>query len=183
VTSQEKRAEARSGARRRASGGTDATRPHAMRSNGAGGLAFAPSSARRAAARTLALGTAITQLTAATPSGWCAPAREESFARRFSYEPTKVTVVRTFISPGGLALPHPRRNYCLSRPEPVKGAWRRPFGQPLTEPGRLKIRRLSGDGRGPGPMPSGVNRGDAGNAKSDRASPSGSYGRAENCRA
>ena len=38
----------------------------------------------------------------------------------------------------------PRRDYCPSRPEPVKGAYRRPFGQPLTEPGRLSIRRLIG---------------------------------------
>jgi hypothetical protein len=34
---------------------------------------------------------------------------------------------------------HPGK--CLSRPEPVKSAWRRPFGQPLTEPGRLNVRR------------------------------------------
>jgi hypothetical protein len=48
------------------------------------------------------------------------------------------------------ASPIPGADHCLSRPEPVKGAWRRPFGQPLTEPGRLKVRRLSGDGGGAG---------------------------------
>src|SRR5262249_19325550 len=50
--------------------------------------------------------------------------------------------------------PIPGADHYLSRPESVKGAYRRPFGQPLTEPGRLTVRRLSGDGEGAGTVSS-----------------------------